>query len=117
MSWTVLFQDDFFAEFEGFSTEVRGELTAMVKHLEQFGPLAKRPQVDTLKGSKIANLKEFRFSADDGVWRVAFAFDPKRRAIVLAAATKSGVSSAAFYKALIALAEKRMAKFLAAQGK
>jgi hypothetical protein len=115
MRWTVLFQDDFAVEFEGFSADVRVELIAMVEHLERFGPLAKRPQVDTLKGSKIANLKEFRFTADGGVWRVAFAFDTERQAIVLAAGNKAGVSSATFYKRLIALAEKRMAKYEAAQ--
>ena len=42
------------------SEDVRIKLIAMVEHLERFGPQAKRPQVDTLKGSKIANLKERR---------------------------------------------------------
>ncbi len=111
----MLFQEDFAAEFAEFEEPVQLELRAMVGHLAKFGPTAKRPQVDTLKGSKIANLKEFRFSASGGVWRVAFAFDVKRRAIVLAAGDKSGVSSAAFYKRLIKTAEKRMAKFEAAQ--
>ena len=115
MRWTVLFQDDFHAEFEGFSEAVQDELLVLVRHLEAFGPHAKRPQVDTLKGSKIANLKELRFNADGGVWRAAFAFDKKRRSIVLAAASKSGVSSTVFYKRLIALAEMRMAKYEAAQ--
>ena len=115
MRWTVLFQHDFAAEVEGFSTAVRVELVAMVRHLEQFGPLAKRPYVDTLKRSKITNLKEFRFTADGGVWRVAFAFDAKRQSIVLAAGNKAGVSSATFYKRLISVAEKRMAKYEAAQ--
>ena len=32
-----------------------------------------RPRVDTLNGSRHANMKEFRFQADNGVWRVAFA--------------------------------------------
>ena len=113
--WTVLFQDDFFEEFQALSEPVQTELFAMVEHLERFGPTARRPQVDTLKGAKLANLKEFRFNAGGGVWRVAFAFDPKRRAIVLAAGDKSGVASAAFYRSLIALAEKRMAKFMAVQ--
>ena len=42
------------------------------------------------KGSRHANMKELRFDADDGVWRVAFAFDPKRKAILLVAGDKSG---------------------------
>lgn len=33
--------------------------------------------VDTLKGSSFSNMKELRFNADDGVWRVAFALLPK----------------------------------------
>jgi hypothetical protein len=36
--------------------------------------------VDTLKGSMHANMKELRFDAAGGVWRVAFAFDAKRKA-------------------------------------
>ena len=67
MRWTVLFQDDFAAEVDGMSEDVRIKLIAMVEHLERFGPQAKRPQVDTLKGSKIANLKERRAqSAEQG---------------------------------------------------
>ena len=115
MPWTILFQDDFAAEFATFDEDARIEMRAMVAHLAKFGPGAKRPQVDTLKGSKIANLKEFRFNAAGGVWRVAFAFDTKRRGIVLAAGDKSGTSFDAFYKRLIKTAEKRMAKYEVAQ--
>ena len=64
--------------------------------------------VDTLKGSKIANLKELRFSAEGGVWRVAFAFHARRVAVLLAA-DKRGQPQTRFYKALIALAERRWA--------
>jgi len=66
-----------------------------------------RPRADTLNGSKHANMKELRFDADDGVWRVAFAFDPRRKAILLVAGDKSGVSKDRFYKALIGKADER----------
>ncbi|MCU1238983.1 MAG: toxin-antitoxin system, toxin component, RelE family protein [Candidatus Solibacter sp.] len=52
-------------------------------------------------------MKELRFEADDGVWRVAFAFDPKRRAILLVAGDKSGGGEKRFYRQLIAKADKR----------
>ena len=81
MEWEILFEPDFEAEFAAFSQEVRLESLAQAKLLEAFGPQLGRPRVDTLNGSKHANMKELRFDADDGVWRVAFAFDPKRRAI------------------------------------
>jgi len=52
-------------------------------------------------------MKELRFSAADGEWRVAFAFDPKRKAILLVAGDKSGVSEKRFYRQLIAKADER----------
>jgi hypothetical protein len=52
-------------------------------------------------------LKELRFKAGGGVWRVAFAFDPERAAILLVAGDKSGVSESKFYKRLIDKADKR----------
>jgi hypothetical protein len=71
-----------------------------------------RPYVDTLNGSKYDNMKELRFNADDGVWRVAFAFDPKRSALLLVAGDKSGMSQALFYKAFIKKADKRFRSHL-----
>ncbi len=67
----------------------------MARLLQQFGPQVGRPRVDTLNGLRHANMKELRFSAADGDWRVAFAFDPKREAILLVAGDKSGVSGKA----------------------
>lgn len=52
-------------------------------------------------------MKELRFDAADGVWRVAFAFDPERKAILLVAGDKSGKSERAFYRRLIATADRR----------
>ncbi len=77
--------------------------------IEQFGPALGRPAVDTLKGSSVANLKELRFSAGGGVWRVAFAFDGDRVAVLLAAGDKGGKDQDRFYRAMMKLAEERWA--------
>jgi hypothetical protein len=66
---------------EALAETVQDGLLTMVELLTLSGPTLGRPHADTLTGSKHANMKELRFTADDGVWRVAFAFDPKRRAI------------------------------------
>ena len=42
-----------------------------------------------------------------GVWRVAFAFDPERKAILLVAGDKSGVGEQRFYQQLIGKADHR----------
>ena len=52
-------------------------------------------------------MKEIRFSADGGVWRAAFAFDPVRRAIVLVCGNKAVKASHRFYKTLIRVADQR----------
>ena len=90
---------------------VQTELLAVAKLLAEFGPHLGRPYVDTLKGSKHANMKEMRFSAADGM-ACAFAFDPERNAIVLVAGDKSGGSHKRFYKQLIAKADTRFSDHL-----
>jgi hypothetical protein len=58
-------------------------------------------------------MKELRFSAADGEWRVAFAFDTRRKAILLVAGDKSGISEKRFYRALIRKADGRFNAHLA----
>jgi hypothetical protein len=106
MTWNIDFHPDFYLEFTELATEVRLEILAKLLLLEEFGPGLKRPHVDTLKGSNHANMKEIRFQAADGVWRVAFAFDPKRAAILLVAGDKSGGGEKRFYRQLIEIADK-----------
>ena len=105
--WTVEIGDEFEPEFNQLHEDVRIEILALSRVLQQFGPQLGRPRVDTLNGSHHTNMKELRFSAADGEWRVAFAFDPTRNAILLVAGDKSGVSEKKFYKRLIAKADKR----------
>ena len=107
MRWDILFHDDFVSEFSELAEEVQDELLAYVKLLEVSGPSLRRPHADTLKGSRHANMKELRFKVGDGVWRVAFAFDPRRQAILLIAGNKVGVNEKRFYKQLILKADQR----------
>jgi hypothetical protein len=76
-----------------------------------------RPRVDTLNGSRHANMKELRFSAADGEWRVAFAFDRGREAILLVAGDKSGGSEKRFYRELIKKADERFNAHIARIGR
>jgi hypothetical protein len=91
----------------------RMEILALVRLLQQFGPQLGRPRIDTLNGSRHANMKELRFSAADGEWRIAFAFDTRRKAILLTAGNKSGGSEKRFYKQPIAKADERFDAHLA----
>ncbi len=111
--WVVEFHTEFVPEYQSLEEAVQDELLAHVAVLEAFGPQLGRPRVDTLKGSRHANMKELRFAAADGVWRFAFAFDPERKAMLLCGGDKSGGSQPRFYKQLIAKADKRFDSHLA----
>ena len=113
MDWTVEIDDEFEPEFDAFDEDVRIEIFARSRLLQQFGPQLGRPHVDTLKNSQHANMKELRFSVADGEWRLAFAFDPARKAILLVAGDKSGVSGKRFYRTLIRKADERFDRHLA----
>jgi|SRR5205809_3650530 len=108
MAWEILFHQEFVADFRLLREAVQDQILVHSKLLKEFGPQLGRPHVDTLNGSRHANMKELRFVADDGVWRVAFAFDPNRKAILLVCGDKSGGSEIRFYRQLIEKADARL---------
>src|SRR6476469_219723 len=112
MTWNIEFHFDFYSEFTEFPTDVRLELLAKLTLLQEFCPNLKRLHVDTLNGSAYINRSELRFQAAGGVGGVAFAFDPRRSAILLVAGDKSGSSKNRFYKQLIKIVDSRFTAHL-----
>ena len=112
MPWIVEFAAEFEPEFDAMSQDVQDAIFVRARLLEREGPSLGRPHVDSLKGSKHAHMKELRCNAADGVWRIAFAFDPDRQAILLVGGDKSGGSEKRFYKQLIARADERFDRHL-----
>jgi hypothetical protein len=111
--WRVYFHPEFEPEFDSLEPQVQDELMAQAGLLAEFGPQLKRPAADTLHGSRHDNMKELRFKTAGGVWRVAFAFDPEQKAILLVAGDKSGGSERRFYRQLIKTADARFDRHLA----
>lgn len=102
-----MFHDEFGPELSAWTEGVREGLLAHALLLAEFGPQLSRPHADTLNGSTYSNMKELRFRAADAVWRVAYALDPDRKAILLVGGSKSGASERRFYKSLIERADAR----------
>ena len=110
--WEVVFHDEFAKEVRQFSQTVREKLKAAATILSEDGPRLGRPFADTLKGSRHGNMKELRFDADGGAWRIAYAFDPQRKAILLAGGNKSGMTKTRFYRNLLRIADERFDQHL-----
>jgi hypothetical protein len=83
----------------------RGQVATEIGSQIATGALRRRPAARRER-LQDANMKEPRFKAADGVWRVAFAFDPERTGILLVAGAKCGTSERRFYKRLIAKADE-----------
>lgn len=108
--WEVLFDDECWAWFLALEDGLRDEISAALIRLRQHGPHLGRPLVDTLKGSNFKNLKELRVEYQRQPWRILFAFDPERRAVMLVGGNKA--TDKRWYQRAIALAEKRYRGFL-----
>ena len=112
MSWNVELHKAFAEEFQQFNETIQDELLARIALFEDQGPQLARLYADTLYDSVHSNMKELRFTADEGVWRVAYAFDSERKAVLLVAADKAGSRKKRFYKNLIAVADRRFSEHL-----
>jgi hypothetical protein len=103
--WNVVTTDEFDGWFSGLGEEEQAEVIAKVELLKLLGPRLSRPHADTMKGSRHANLKELRADTRTQALRIAFAFNPRRMAILLLGGDKSGVNQKRFYRQLIVRAE------------
>jgi hypothetical protein len=62
MSWEIETSDEFVTWYQSLTEDEIDSVDFSIELLEQAGPVLGRPHVDTLKGSKIANLKNFGFN-------------------------------------------------------
>jgi len=91
--------------------EQRTKIMGHVGLLTERGPNLGRPYVDTVESSQLQNLKELRVQIAGDPWRVLFAFDPQRNAILLVGGNKTGDKR--WYKTHIPIAEERFERHLA----
>lgn len=103
MTWIVLTVERFDAWFLSLSPSAQSDVLAAIVVLEELGPTLGRPLVDTLKGTKLSNLKELRIQHKGEPYRVLFAFDPMRRAVLLCGGSKK--NNPRIYEKLILEAE------------
>lgn len=112
VSWEVLVTEGFEEWWNGLAEVHQDALTARIAMLRDHGPTLGRPTVDTIQGSKLANLKELRASVGRAHLRVLFVFDPDRRAVLLVGGNKAGQWQA-WYRRAIPEAEQLYAEHLA----
>jgi hypothetical protein len=101
--WEVEFTDQFKEWWDDLAVDEQGAIGVAVEALEERGPALGRPFVDTIKGSRHANMKELRPRGE--TIRILFAFDPRRMAILLLGGDKRDLWSK-WYEESIPVADR-----------
>ena len=108
IGWTTYFEQWILSD--EVDAAAREDIRAALVVLRAVGPSLGRPLADTLKGSCHTNLKELRVQSKGRPFRILYAFDPKRKAILLAGGNKQG--NKRFYDVVIPLADRLFADHL-----
>jgi len=110
MAWSVALDEDFAAWLRGLRESETVEILAHAKLLRERGPNLGRPYVDTVNGSRFSNMKELRVQIAGDPWRILFAFDPARSAILLVGGNKRGDNR--WYEVHVRIADERFQRHL-----
>ena len=90
MVWEVEYTDEFELWWDGLTEKEQIDIAAVVNLLEQCGPNLKFPFSLGIEGTKINHLRELRIQHAGYPYRVLYAFDPRRCAILLVGGNKTG---------------------------
>lgn len=110
MPFAVNTSDEFDNWFSKLEEALQDDILFVVRLLQEHGPQLRRPYADTLEGTSLSNLKELRVQHRGEPYRILFAFDPKREALLLIGGSKAGDKR--WYKRMIPLAEAIFVKHL-----
>jgi hypothetical protein len=90
MAWDVEFTDEFGEWWETLSEGEQIDVDAAVQLLEQRGPTLPFPYSSGINGSRHSHMRELRIQHAGRPYRVFYAFDPRRVAILLIGGDKTG---------------------------
>ena len=103
MEWEVEYTDQFYEWWDGLTKAEQEDIRAKVIMLRQFGPTLRRPHSDVVASSRHPNMKELRIQHSGNLYRVLYAFDPRRCAILLIGGDKTGVDG--WYRTFVPIAD------------
>jgi hypothetical protein len=90
MSWHVEYTDEFDAWWNGLNGDEQESVAAYVRLIEMRGTSLPFPYSSGITGSRHAHMRELRVQHQGKPYRVLYAFDPRRIAILLIGGDKTG---------------------------
>jgi hypothetical protein len=90
MSWEVEYTDDFGTWWDVLTAAEQEDVAFVVRLLEERGPQLGYPYRSKIEMSKHVHMRELRAQHQGRPYRVLYAFDPRRAAILLIGGDKTG---------------------------
>lgn len=90
VSWGIEFTDEFGSWWEVLTEDEQDAVDRVVRLLEERGPLLRFPYSSGIERSKHPEMRELRIQHRGDPYRVLYAFDPRRMAILLLGGNKTG---------------------------
>lgn len=115
MAWSVEYTDEFGAWFSGLTDAVQDDVDRSVGLLEARGPQVPFPHSSGIAGSRHDHMRELRVQSGGEPYRIFYAFDPRRTAILLIGGNKTG--DGRFYERMIPVADRLYDTYLVEIGK
>lgn len=88
--WEVEFTDEFESWWNSLTTQEQESVAFSVALLEDKGPTLDYPHSSRIETSKHSHMRELRVQHQGSPYRVLYAFDPRRAAILLIGGGKTG---------------------------
>ena len=104
MKWEVEYTDEFGIWWESLGEDEQDSVDVSVGLLEQFGPSLSFPHSSQIKGAEHGQLRELRIQHQGEPYRILYAFDPRRIALLLLGGNKQGDDR--WYEAFVPIADK-----------
>ncbi len=89
-SWAVEYTDELGEWWADLSEAEQESIDSSVRLLEEKGPNLEFPHTSGIEGSKHAHMRELRVQHEGRPYRILYAFDPRRSAILLIGGDKTG---------------------------
>jgi len=110
MTWNVEFTDEFGKWYGTLIDRVQDDIDRMVGLLEAKGAQLPFPYSSGIEGSRHTHMRELRIQSGGEPYRVLYAFDPRRTAILLIGGNKAGHDR--FYETMIPIADRLYDEYL-----
>jgi hypothetical protein len=104
VAWDVEFTDEFGTWWRKLTEPEQDSIIAIVELLEEHGPRLGFPHTSGIQGSRHGHMRELRIQHAGEPYRILYAFDPRRTAVLLIGGCKGGDDR--WYERMVPVADR-----------